>query len=72
MTEPDGAAMSETEQRTREWPELRASQDIPCDGVNPRTDEKCALGYHQGFHRDSTGDQWLDDGDPARPDWLDQ
>lgn len=58
--------MNETEQ----WPILRAAQDFVCDGVNPRSGGKCLLGEHRGYHRDDAGDEWLDDGDPARPDWL--
>jgi hypothetical protein len=62
--------MNETQKLKGPWPVLHATQDFPCDGVNPRNDEKCVLGHHRGFHRDTTGDKWLDDGDPARPDWY--
>jgi hypothetical protein len=61
-----------TRQTTREWPVLRSAQEVDCDGRNPRSDEPCVLGYHQGPHRDGAGDEWLDDGDLARPDWLDE
>ena len=36
------------------------------------TGRPCTRGGHQGFHRDDTGAEWLDDGDLSRPDWLDQ
>lgn len=62
--------MNPGKQRTREWPVLRSAQELACDGRNPRADEPCVLGYHQGLHRDQAGDQWLDDGDLALPDWL--
>ncbi|WP_238164196.1 hypothetical protein [Kribbella pittospori] len=41
------------------WPILDA--DEPCDGANPMTGRRCVIGYHQGYHRDSTGAKWLDD-----------
>jgi hypothetical protein len=59
-----------TGQRTREWPVLRAAQELECDGRNPRTGDPCLLGYHRGPHRDEAGFEWLDDGDLAHPDWL--
>ncbi|GAA1620823.1 hypothetical protein GCM10009789_87690 [Kribbella sancticallisti] len=43
------------------WPDLRAAQDFDCDGENPTTGCRCVLGYHNGYHRDSTGAEWLDD-----------
>jgi hypothetical protein len=52
------------------WPILHASDD--CDGCNPMTGRRCTLGRHQGYHRDATGAEWLDDGDMANPDWLDE
>jgi hypothetical protein len=59
-------------QRAQQWPVLRSAQDMRCDGRNPRTDEPCLLGYHHGPHRDGAGDEWLDEGDLARPDWLEK
>jgi hypothetical protein len=41
-----------------------------CDGSNPMTGRVCAKGHHQGYHRDVSGAEWLDDGDMANPDWL--
>jgi len=52
------------------WPILRAAREFTCDGKNPASDRVCLLGHHQGFHRDDTDAQWLDDGDLAKPDWL--
>ncbi|MEV6894273.1 hypothetical protein [Kribbella sp. NPDC051137] len=43
------------------WPELRAADPDPCDSSNPSTDRPCVLGYHNGYHRDMTGAEWLDD-----------
>jgi len=43
------------------WPELSASWTEPCDGLNPMTERPCVLGYHDGYHRDVTGAEWLDD-----------
>ncbi|NIK57905.1 hypothetical protein [Kribbella shirazensis] len=60
------------ERDAKGWPILHAAQDFACDGINPRTDARCILGRHKGFHRDDDGDEWLDDGDLARPDWLEQ
>jgi hypothetical protein len=62
--------VNRTRQRTFEWPVLRSAQELDCDGRNPHTDDPCVLGYHQGPHRDTSGTVWLDDGDLARPDWL--
>jgi hypothetical protein len=42
------------------WPELRAAQDIDCDGENPATGRPCVLGHHNGYHCDSSGAKWLD------------
>lgn len=53
-----------------EWPVLRASQDIPCDGVNPLTNLSCRLGYHKGLHRDEVGAHWLDDEENDDPPGL--
>lgn len=43
------------------WPELSASRAEPCDDCNPLTERRCELGYHDGYHRDATGAEWLDD-----------
>ncbi|TDO45672.1 hypothetical protein EV651_12861 [Kribbella sp. VKM Ac-2571] len=43
------------------WPSLRAAQDFDCDGKNPTSGRSCILGHHQGYHRDETGAEWLDD-----------
>lgn len=43
------------------WPELRSAPADPCEGRNPTTKRLCQLGYHQGYHRDDTGAEWLDD-----------
>lgn len=42
------------------WPVLRAAE-AACDSTNPMTGRPCILGYHQGYHRDFTGAEWLDD-----------
>ncbi|GAA1576481.1 hypothetical protein GCM10009804_36410 [Kribbella hippodromi] len=52
--------MNHTELRTREWPVLKAAQDLDCDGVHPTTGKPCVLGHHHGYHRDTDGAQWLD------------
>lgn len=60
--------MGDTETRTtsapgagdQTWPELRASRTEPCDGVHPETGGSCVLGWHNGYHRDATGVEWLD------------
>ena len=62
----------DTERRELEWPVLRSAQDIGCYGRNPHTDDACLLGQHHGPHRDQAGVEWLDDGDLARPDWIDE
>jgi hypothetical protein len=49
------------ETKQRSWPVLRSASPDPCDGRNPRTDRLCRLGYHQGYHRDDAGVEWLDD-----------
>lgn len=33
----------------------------PCDGTNPMTGRPCGMGYHQGYHRDAVGAEWLDE-----------
>ncbi|WP_242000124.1 hypothetical protein [Kribbella rubisoli] len=53
--------MDLAKRRTQEWPVLRSAQEVECDGRNPRSEERCVLGHHQGPHRDVVGDQWLDD-----------
>jgi hypothetical protein len=42
------------------WPEIRASRTEPCDGVHPETGRPCVLGWHNGYHRDAAGVEWLD------------
>lgn len=59
-----------TARDARGWPILRSAQEVDCDGRNPMTERACVLGHHQGYHRDAAGAEWLDDGDPASPDWL--
>ena len=58
------------EKDSKGWPILRSAQEFDCDGKNPMTGRICVLGDHQGYHRDEIGAEWLDDGDLARPDWL--
>lgn len=58
--------------KRRDWPVLRSAQEVTCYGRNPRSEDPCVLGQHQGPHRDTAGTEWLDDGDLARPDWLDE
>jgi hypothetical protein len=41
------------------WPTLRPAER--CDGENPMTGRGCINGHHQGYHRDETGAEWLDD-----------
>ncbi|TCC20722.1 hypothetical protein [Kribbella speibonae] len=41
------------------WPELCHADR--CDGENPMTGRACINGDHQGYHRDTTGAEWLDD-----------
>lgn len=53
------------------WPEIKSAHDAACYGRNPTTDEMCRFySDHRGFHEDTNGGRWLDDGDPAKPDWL--
>jgi hypothetical protein len=61
------SAMDGAETRTsapgpgdRPWPELRTSQTDPCDGQHPETARSCVLGWHNGYHRDAAGVEWLD------------
>lgn len=42
-----------------DWPILHPAED--CDGLNPMTGRVCIRGYHDGYHRDDTGAEWLDD-----------
>jgi len=49
----------EVERDARGWPILHA--DEPCDGTNPITGRRCAIGYHKGHHRDGSGAEWLDE-----------
>ena len=53
--------ISATGTDARSWPVLKASRTEPCDGINPMTERPCVLGYHDGYHRDETGSEWLDD-----------
>ncbi|MFI5734271.1 hypothetical protein ACIA49_29415 [Kribbella sp. NPDC051587] len=62
--------MASTEPLLGAWPRLKSAREVACDGRNPRTDEFCLLGHHRGPHRDEAGDEWLDDGDLAKPDWI--
>jgi hypothetical protein len=62
----------EVDKDSKGWPILRSAQDLACDGKNPMTGRICVLGDHQGYHRDEIGTEWLDEGDLAHPDWLDQ
>jgi hypothetical protein len=41
------------------WPTLRPAER--CDGENPMTGRPCINGHHNGYHRDNSGAQWLDD-----------
>lgn len=41
------------------WPTLRPAEH--CDGENPMTGRRCNKGHHQGYHRDNTCAEWLDD-----------
>jgi hypothetical protein len=52
---------SRVEKDARDWPILKASPSGSCDGANPMTGRLCALGYHNGYHRDAFGAEWLDD-----------
>jgi hypothetical protein len=51
---------STTSSSDRRWPELRASDPDPCDGVHPQTGQPCTLGHHSGCHRSTSGAEWLD------------
>jgi hypothetical protein len=42
-----------------DWPVLRAADR--CDGENPTTGQACINGHHHGYHRDTSGAEWLDD-----------
>lgn len=42
------------------WPCLRSSRTEPGEGENPEVGDRCVLGYHHGYHRDSNGAEWLD------------
>ncbi|MGC4936475.1 hypothetical protein [Kribbella sp. DT2] len=42
-----------------EWPPLHPAER--CDGENPMTSRPCVNGHHHGYHRDTTGAEWLDD-----------
>jgi hypothetical protein len=49
------------EKDSRGWPILCSARDLGCDGKNPMTGRICVLGHHQGFHRDDTDAEWLDE-----------
>jgi hypothetical protein len=49
------------ERDERDWPILKPSPSGVCDGTNPMTGRICALGHHNGYHRDAFGAEWLDD-----------
>lgn len=38
-----------------------AEPDEPCYGVNPVSGLPCILAWHEGFHVDGQGNEWLDD-----------
>lgn len=41
------------------WPTVRPAER--CDGENPMTGRSCVNGDHNGYHRDNSGAEWLDD-----------
>jgi hypothetical protein len=45
----------------REKPGWPSHGTRTCDGVNPLTGRACISGYHQGYHRDASGAEWLDE-----------
>jgi hypothetical protein len=51
--------VGEPERDARGWPILHPAD--PCDGKNPVTGRDCVNGYHNGYHRDTTGAEWLDE-----------
>jgi hypothetical protein len=50
---------SEPKPSRLDWPALRSTDR--CDGENPMTGRACINGRHKGYHRDSSGAEWLDD-----------
>ncbi|WP_432944023.1 hypothetical protein ACQPXM_01735 [Kribbella sp. CA-253562] len=54
-----GGRPSDEDLDATDWPRLQPS--ARCDGENPMTGRACVNGYHQGYHRDSIGAEWLDD-----------
>jgi hypothetical protein len=56
-----GDSHQAVERDSRGWPILRPSRSGPCDGLNPLTGRGCLLGDHQGYHRDDSGAEWLDE-----------
>lgn len=61
-------ASSETravERDERGWPILRSASTEPCDGAHPATGSPCVLDDHAGYHRDVSGDEWLDGANQA-------
>jgi hypothetical protein len=57
-TTDDGVEWGGSEEETP-WPHLETAGR--CEGINPMTGRPCTLGDHQGYHRDATGAEWLDD-----------
>jgi hypothetical protein len=54
-----GATESRLERDARGWPILHAND--PCDGINPVTGRPCIQNWHNAYHVDAVGAQWLDD-----------
>lgn len=59
LAEPRRQVWRPPRDTTKGW--MTSVSDNDCDGVNPRTGESCVLGDHKGYHRDSAGNEWLDD-----------
>jgi hypothetical protein len=60
MSTDSGTTRSGLEVDGRGWPILHSADEI-CDGTHPFTGRTCARGYHQGYHRDDSGAEWLDE-----------
>ncbi|WP_433022363.1 hypothetical protein [Kribbella sp. CA-294648] len=54
-----GENESHPECDARGWPILHAND--PCDGINPLTGRPCIRNWHNAYHRDAVGTEWLDD-----------
>lgn len=54
-----GANESRPERDARGWPILHAND--PCDGINPITGRPCIRNWHNAYHVDAVGAEWLDD-----------